>query len=72
MTVDGRNDLYGDAMDLRAFKSSQGDSYTEDPYLNDAGVVLLPKSAPLAMLMTVASRCHVIYRDQLAVVFARN
>jgi hypothetical protein len=72
VAVDGRNDLYGDDMDLRAYKSIQGDSYTEDPYLNEAGVVLLPKEAPLAMLLTVDSHFHVIYQDQLSVIYIRN
>jgi hypothetical protein len=72
VTVDGRNDLYGDELDLRVYKSSQGDSYTSDPYLNEAGVVLLSKEGPLAKLLTVDSRFHVIYQDQLSVVYVRN
>ncbi len=72
VVVDGRNDLYGDDLDLRTYKSTLGDSYTEDPYLNESGVVLLPKKAPLAGLLTIDPRFHLIYQDQLAVVFARN
>jgi hypothetical protein len=72
VTVDGRNDLYGDELDLRTYKSSQGDSYTSDPYLNEAGVVLLPKEGPLAKLLTIDSRFHIIYQDQLSVIYIRN
>jgi hypothetical protein len=72
VAVDGRNDLYGDDIDLRTFKSVQGDSYAEDPYLNEAGLVLLPKKTPLAEMLTIDTRFHLIYQDQLAVVFARN
>jgi hypothetical protein len=72
VTVDGRNDLYGDAIDLRTYKSVQGETYKQDPYLNEAGLVLLPKTTPLAKILTIDSRFHVIYEDQLAVIFARN
>jgi hypothetical protein len=72
VAVDGRNDLYGDDIDLRTFKSVQGDSYTEDPYLNEAGLVLLPKKTALAQVLTIDNRFHLIYQDQLAMVFARN
>jgi hypothetical protein len=72
VAVDGRNDLYGDAIDLRTYKSTLGDSYTEDPYLNESNLVLLPKKTPLAGLLIIDPRFHVVYQDQLAVVFARN
>jgi len=72
VSIDGRNDLYGDEMDLRTFNSSQGESYTSDPYLNEAGLVVLPKKLPLAILLTIDSRFRVVYEDQLAVVFARQ
>jgi len=72
VAVDGRNELYGDEIDLRTYKSAQGDSYTDDPYLNESALVLLPKQIPLANLLAVDRRFHVIYQDQIAVVFARN
>jgi hypothetical protein len=72
VVVDGRNDLYGDDIDLRTYKTNQGDDYTSDPYLNESGLVLLSKTAPLAELLTVDTRFHKIYEDRLAVVFARN
>lgn len=62
LAVDGRNDLYGDEWDLLLFKIEQDDSYTsEHPYLNEAGVVLLPKTGPLAKLPTIATRFHIFY-----------
>ncbi len=51
VAVDGRNDLYGDELDLLTYNSSQGESYTSDPYLNEAGLVLLPEKLPLAKLL---------------------
>lgn len=72
VAVDGRNDLYGDELDLRTYKSSQGESYNSDPYLNEAGLVLLPQKVPLAKLLTIDSRFRLVYQDSLAVVFVRN
>jgi len=72
VVVDGRNDLYGDELDLLTYKSTQGESYTSDPYLNEAGLVLLPQKLPLAKLLTIDSRFRLVYQDPLAVVFARK
>ena len=73
VVVDGRNDLYGDELDLLTYNSSKGDeSYTSDPYLNEAGLVLLPKKLPLAALLSIDSRFRLVYQDPLAVVFVRN
>ncbi len=73
VAIDGRTNLYGDQMNMLMYKSSGGDeSYTSDPYLNEAGLVLLPKKLPLAQLLTIDPRFRLVYRDQLAFVFARN
>lgn len=71
VAIDGRNDLYGDEMDLAHFRSARGD-YDSDPFLKEAGLVLLPKRIPLAGLLTVDPRFRVIYQDQLAIAFARE
>jgi len=73
VAIDGRTNLYGDDLLLLLYKSSQGDdSYTSDPYLNEAGLVLLPKEGPLTKLLTVDPRFRVVYQDDLAVVLVRN
>ena len=72
VTVDGRNDVYGDELDLLTYKSSQGDSYTSDPYLNEAGFVLLPSKLPLAKLLTIDTRFRLAYQDPIAEVFVRK
>lgn len=73
VAIDGRTDLYGDAMDSQ-FLASEGAeaSYATDPYLNEAGVVILKNKAPLAKLLPTDSRFRVIYRDDVATVLARN
>jgi len=73
VAIDGRNDLYGDDLD-RLFVNSQNAaaSYTSDPYLNDAGVVLLDSQLPLAKILTVDPRFQLVYHDDTATVFARR
>ena len=57
VAIDGRNDLYGDEMDRLFFNSQNADtSYTTDPYLNEAGVVLLDSQLPLAKVLSVDPR----------------
>ena len=73
VAIDGRNDLYGDDLD-RMFYDTQNaaKSYETDPYLNEAGVILLDSTLPLAKILTVDPRFRLIYRDQIATVYARR
>jgi hypothetical protein len=73
VAIDGRNDLYGDDMDRLFFETENGgESYATDPYLNEAGVVLLQKSHPLADLLLSDPRFSLVYQDQLAALFVRR
>jgi len=73
VSIDGRTDLYGDAMDEQYYSTQEADpSYVNDPVLNEAGVVLLKKKFPIATQLQVDRRFRVIYRDDMAVIFARN
>jgi hypothetical protein len=73
VAIDGRNDLYGDDLDRLFFSSQNADtSYTSDPYLNEAGVVLLDSRLPLAKILTVDPRFQLVYRDETATVYARR
>ena len=73
VSIDGRTDLYGDAMDEQYYSTQEADpSYVNDPVLNEAGVVLLKKKLPIATHLLLDRRFRLIYRDDLAVVFARN
>ncbi len=73
VAIDGRNDLYGDQMD-KLFISTQdgGESYKQDPYLNEAGVVLIRRSDGLYYALNQDLRFRLIYQDQMAAVFARR
>jgi hypothetical protein len=73
VAIDGRNDLYGDDLDMLFFNSQNAeDSYKTDPYLDRAGVVLLDSKLPLATVLTIDPRFRLIYHDDIATVFARN
>jgi hypothetical protein len=73
VAIDGRNDLYGDELDHRFFSSANGNkSYASDPYLNQAGVVLLGKDVPLVNLLKIDPRFTIIYEDRIAAVFVRR
>jgi hypothetical protein len=73
VAIDGRTDLYGDEIDTRFFKTQNGDaSYVDDPYLNEAEVVLLSKRVPLASVLLSDARFSLIFQDSLAVVFVRR
>ena len=73
VAIDGRTDLYGDQLDFLFFNSEKGDpSYVTDPYLNEAGVILLDRSKPLANILSADQRFQKIYEDRLAVLFVRR
>ena len=73
VAIDGRNDLYGDELDQLFYASQSAEAgYATDPYLNEAGVVLLGADLPLARILTADPRFKLIYQDSLAVVFARR
>ena len=73
VAIDGRNDLYGDDLDLLFFNTERGgESFASDPYLNEAGVVLLQKSQPLAGLLMSDPRFDLVYQDQLAALFVKR
>lgn len=73
VAIDGRTDLYGDELDMLFFDSERGaDSYINDPYLNESGVVLLDRTKPLASILSGDQRFQKIYEDRLAVVFVRR
>ena len=52
VAIDGRNDLYGDELDQLFYASQSAEAgYTTDPYLNEAGVVVLAADLPLAKIL---------------------
>ena len=73
VAIDGRTDLYGDKLNERFFETANGaPSYMNDPYLNQAGVVILQKGASLVQFLGVDPRFRLVYQDKLGVVFVRT
>jgi len=73
VVIDGRTDVYGDQLDQLFFNTQNGaPSYKQDPYLNDAGLVLLNRTDGLAATLQLDPRFRKVYEDQLAVVFVRQ
>lgn len=73
VAIDGRNDLYGDGLDERFFRTQSGDlSYKTDPALNEAGVILLRKTDGLVYSLSLDPNFQRIYEDELATIFVRR
>jgi hypothetical protein len=73
VAIDGRTDLYGDELEERFFTTANGaPSYATDPYLNQAGVVILQKSNNLVSFLEADPRFQLVYQDGLAAVFTRR
>jgi hypothetical protein len=72
VSIDGRTDLYGDEILARFFATGGGNDYVNDPYLNEAGIVLLERRMPLATMLQGDGRFQKVYEDQLAIVFVRQ
>ena len=73
VSIDGRNDLYGDKLDELFYNTQSAfPSYATDPYLDEAGVVVLDSTLPLAKVLTIDPRFRLIYQDKVATVFARR
>ena len=73
VAIDGRNDLYGDELDMIFYNSETAqESYKTDPYLDSCGVVLLDSTLPLAKVLTIDPRFELVYHDDIATVFARR
>ena len=72
VAIDGRNDLYGDELD-KLFYGSQSayPSYKTDPYLAEAGLVILDSRLPLAKILTIDPRLRLVYHDAIATVYQR-
>jgi len=72
VAIDGRNDLYGDELDRMFFEAETASAYKNDPYLVQAGFVLLSKKCPLSTVLRLDPRFQLAYEDRIAVVFARR
>jgi len=73
VAIDGRNDLYGDELDkVFYYSESAFPSYQSDPYLNEAGVVLLDSKLPLAKILSIDPRFQLVFHDDIATVYERK
>jgi hypothetical protein len=73
VAIDGRNDLYGDALDRRFVGTEDAVlPYESEPYLTKARVVLLRRNLPLVSLLSSDPGFELIYEDRLAAVFVRR
>ncbi len=73
VAIDGRGDLYGDDRFAQNYATEGAEpSFADNPYLNEAGVVILKNAVPLAKFLPTDRRFRVIYHDDIAVVLARN
>jgi hypothetical protein len=73
VAVDGRNDLYGDELDQLFYNSQSAfPSYKTDPYLDQAGLVILDSHLPLAKILTIDPRFRLVYHDDIATVYQRQ
>jgi hypothetical protein len=70
VSMDGRANLYGDALLARAVATWRGQpGWDTDPDLAAARVVLAPADAPLTALLRQEKRFRVAYEDKVAAVF---
>ena len=73
VSIDGRNDLYGDEFDARYFQTQGGEpSYKTDPTLRESGVIMLRKTDGLVYALDLDPNFRKIYEDELATVFVRR
>ena len=73
VSIDGRTDLYGDALVDRLYQTEQADrGWRDDPYLNESGIVLLRTRDPLTPLLQNDPRFRQVYEDRIATIFLRR
>lgn len=73
VAIDGRNDLFGDAMDRGFYATQMGlRAPQEDLTLQQSRIVLLQSASPLASILETDPSFRLVYRDGLATVFLRR
>lgn len=71
VSIDGRTDLFGPAMDTRAMATVNAYDLEHDPDFQRANVVLLERFLPLSSYLAHDARYQLVYSDELAVVFVK-
>jgi hypothetical protein len=70
VAIDGRNDLYGDELDVRFFGVQDGlASYSDDTFFKESRLILLNNREYLSERLSRDPQYKILYQDALAVVF---
>jgi hypothetical protein len=73
VSIDGRTNLYGDPMNQRYDNVVRGfPEWRNDPDINSAGTLLVPRGAPIAGQLGADPRFRRVYEDRVAIVFVKN
>jgi hypothetical protein len=73
VSIDGRTDLYGDAINIPYFRLMQAEIPLEsDPGFSQAQTILLEASSPMAQALSTLPGFRVVYQDNVATVLART
>jgi hypothetical protein len=71
VSIDGRTDLFGPAMDTRAMATVNAYDLAHDPDFQRARVILLERFLPLTTYLANDPHYKLVYSDHLAVVFIK-
>jgi len=72
VSIDGRNDLYGDELLRRAIDTAGAVNWQSDPDLARANFALLDRTAPLASALTSDPAYRTVYQDHIAIIFVKQ
>lgn len=73
VSIDGRNDLYGDTVDARYWNTLRGrPEWVADPDINNANTLLVDRAYPLVDFVASDPRFQRVFMDARSVVFVRR
>ena len=72
VSIDGRNDLYGDDLLRRETETTAGVDWANDPAMKTANLALIPIQSPLSLALEQSSQFELAYSDGVAKVFVRT
>jgi hypothetical protein len=72
VSIDGRNDMYGDDLLRRETETDAGVDWGNDPAMTRANLVLIPVRSPLSLALGQSPQFKLAYSDKIANVFIRT
>jgi hypothetical protein len=72
VSIDGRNDLYGDMLLRRSIDTADALNWQSDPDLARANFVLLDRTLPLASALSKDASYRTVYQDHIAAIFVKQ